>query len=298
MAAILFESWIVSNGSVNIGTVNKVIDVNDSSKDNVEIESSINTLDFHNAGDKKDFNITIKNRTDSIISYQYEFSFDGPTFTKKTESYASCILVYFNGEFVNTLSNLCANDENKVESGYLDFTGYLNKSVNNTVSSQTDLITFELHSAADKSYFDTNTPFTFNLKAYAKTADYFNNIYVSSEFDLILAADDINSGTFSNDAKIILLNNVSLTQNIEFKEPFILDLNGFELVNNANISFLQVYLHIMHNCFCYNLLFSLKNISWKSLKDNFHSSLSFIFFKNLSSFNGVNCLWFFQSFSG
>ena len=239
MAAILFESWIVSNGNVSIGTVNKVIDVADSSKDNVEIESSTNTLDFHNAGDKKDFNITIKNRTDSIIAYQYEFSFDGPTFTKKSESYASCILVYFNGEFVDTLSNLCANSENKVESGYLDFTGYINKASNDNYSSQTDLITFELHSAADKSYFDTNTPFSFNLKAYAKTADYFNNIYVSNESDLILAVDDINSATFSSDAKIVLLNNVTLSQNIELSEPFILDLNGYELINNANITFTQ-----------------------------------------------------------
>ena len=50
-------------------------------------------------------------------------------------------------------------------------------------------------------------------------------------------------------------------------------------------SYIQVYLFFLqiflfYKCIfilciiCYNLLFSLKNISWKSLKDNFYSSLS------------------------
>ena len=236
---VLFESWVTSKASIEANSVDKVIDVNDSTKDNIEIDCSTQSLTFTSAGDYTDINIQINNRTNAIVQYQYEFSFDGSTFKDKTESFASCILVYYNNTFVNTLANLCINSDNKVESGYLDFIGYINKASDNSYSSSTDTIRFELHSAADKSYFDTTNAITFNIKAYARTADFEHFMYVSNVSDFNKAIDDINSGGCPSDVKILLFNNITLTNNYEIMYPVNIDLNGFELIINGTINFMQ-----------------------------------------------------------
>lgn len=235
LAATLFKSFVESSGSAGIGTTEKVVDVSDSSKKSVMVNSSIETLSFTASGDSSDVDITVSNRSKSVVEYQYELAFDSETFDLRTESIASAILVYFNGEFVDTLGNLCANEENRVEKGYLDFKGYVNKATTAAVTT-TDKLTFELHSAADKSYVDGATAYKFELRTYAKTADYTNSIYVSTADEFKAAVNDINSGLIE-EAKIFVMNNITLSAAATFNYPVTIDLCGNSLAVNGAMTF-------------------------------------------------------------
>ncbi len=240
VASVLFKSSVKTQGDLTAKDVDKVVDINDTTKDNLVVDTSVESLKFSKAGDSNSLTISVKNNTKAVIQYQYEFSFDSDSILK-TESFSSAILVYFNGDFIDTLGNLCSNDENKVKSGYINFTGFVNAAQLSgtdtyTASSQTDELTFVLHSASDESIFDDNTDLTFKLKTYAKTADYTNYLYVSNESDLIKAVDDINTGLLSENVTIVLFNDINITSdNLIINYPFELDLNGHYLNGTKKI---------------------------------------------------------------
>ena len=232
-AAVLFASYVNTKGNVQAGTV---VNVTDATSDPMKVSTSVQELKFQKAGDTTSLNITLNNYTDSIIEYQYEFSFDSSSFTLQSESFASAILVYYNDEFVDTLGNLCANSDKKVESGYLDFTGYCNKQS----SISTDTLRFELHASADGSIFDTTDSLSFSLNTYAHTVDYEHNMFVNSFEEFTKAVDDLNTGILPSDECIVLLNDISVTSNdIELKYPVCIDLNGNELILRNSITFSQ-----------------------------------------------------------
>ncbi len=267
VASVLFKSSVKTQGDLTAKDVDKVVDINDTTKDNLVVDTSVEPLKFSKAGDSNSLTITVKNNTKAVIQYQYEFSFDSDTILK-TESFSSAILVYFNSEFIDTLGNLCSNDENKVKSGYINFTGFVNAaqmsdSDTYTASSQTDELTFVLHSASDGSIFDDNTDLTFKLKTYAKTADYTNYLYVYNESDLIKAVDDINTGLLSENVTIVLFNDINITSaNLTIYYPFELDLNGHYLNGTK-----KIYLHQSGNA----VIKSLRKLTIESL-DNIISS--------------------------
>ena len=279
VATVLFKSSVKTQGSATANEVDKVVDVDDTTKDNLVVDTSIQTLNFNKAGDSQSLTITVKNNTKAVISYQYEFSFDSDTILK-TESFASAILVYFNGNFIDTLGNLCSNDENKVKSGYINFQGFVNAAQTSdsktyTSSTQTDEIKFVLHSAADGSIFDNDASnLSFKLKTFAKTADYSDYIYVTNESDFVKAIDDINSGILSANVTIVLFNNISLKEVLTINYPFELDLNGYYLNNTKKINLKQSGKVVIK---------SLRKLSVSSIEDNLNENFNII----LNNENGI-----------
>lgn len=235
-ASVLFRSFVESEATVTANTVDDIVNINEADKSPIKVSSSVQTFTFEKAGDYKELTIQVNNNTASVVDYQYEFAFDGNTFTRQDESFASAILVYFNGEFIDTLGNICANENSRVEKGFLDFKGHINKASDSTTS-VTDKLKFELHSSADGSYFDNDASMSFNLRVYANTADYEHNMFVTSEAELIRAFSDLNYGTLPLDTKIILLNNIILSQNFELNYPVEIDLNGYKLDVNSTLTF-------------------------------------------------------------
>ena len=232
-ASVLFASYVNTKGSATAGTV---VNVDDASADPMVVSTSVQELKFEKAGDTTSLNITLNNKTDSIIQYQYEFAFDSSSFTLQTESFASAVLVYYNDEFVDTLGNLCANSDKKVESGYLDFTGYCNKK--SSVSN--DTLRFELHASADGSIFDNTDSLKFSLNTYAHTVDYEHNMFVTSFDEFQKSVDDLNTGILPSDECIVLLDDITVSSNdIELKYPVTIDLNGNELILSNSITFSQ-----------------------------------------------------------
>lgn len=272
-ATVLFKSSVKTQGDLTANDVDKVVDVSDTSSNNLVVDTSVQTLNFNKAGDSNELTISVKNNTKSVIQYQYEFSFDSDTILR-TESFASAILVYFNGDFIDTLGNLCSNDENKVKSGYINFKGFVNAaqssdSTTYTASSETDTLKFVLHASADGSIFDNDsTNLSFKLKTYAKTADYADYIYINNESDFIKAVDDINTGLLSESVNLVLFNDISITSsNLTINYPFELDLNGHYLNGKKKIYLKQSGKVVIK---------SLRKLSVTSISDNLNDNFSII----------------------
>ena len=235
-ASVLFRSFVESEGTITTGSVDKIVNIDNVDVEPVQISSSTQTINFTKAGDSTTLTVQVNNNIASVVQYKYEFAFDGNTFDFQTESFASCILVYFNGEFIDTLGDICANEDSKVASGSIDFSGYVNKA-SNAASSATDTLTFELHTASDLSTFNNSDAMSFKLRVYAQTADYEHNMFVSNESELKKAFNDLNLGVLPKDEKIVLFNNITLDSDFDLNYPVQIDLNGYKLDVNGDLVF-------------------------------------------------------------
>ncbi len=124
-ASVLFRSFVESEGTITTGSVDKIVNIDDANESPVQISSSTQNISFNKAGDSTTLTVQVNNNIASVVQYKYEFAFDGNTFTLQNESFASCILVYFNNKFIDTLGNICANANNRVEKGYIDFRSFI-----------------------------------------------------------------------------------------------------------------------------------------------------------------------------
>ena len=231
-ANTIFRSFIVTKGTLETGSVEKVVDVASTST-SVEIYSETENITFNKAGDSNNVGFEIRNRTSSIIKYKYKFSFTSP-YQNKNESLASSILVYYNDKFINTLANICFQN-GTISEGELNLGGYLNKaSANYSVTS--DVITFTLARGSEESLNDSASSIPLKISLYSSTVDYSNNMYVSNLDEFKKATQDLNTGILENPT-IILLDDLNINENIEIKYPFVLDLNGHALNNSSTMTF-------------------------------------------------------------
>ena len=233
-ASVLFKSFVVAKATVETDTTDVIV-VDTDSTTPIKVSSLTNSITFTKSGDYTELDLALANYTNSVIEYQYEFAFDGNTFTLQTESFASCILVYYNGEFIDTLANICVNEDNRVESGKIDFKGFVDKATTASESTTNDKIKFVLHNAADASIFDDAT-MSFNIRVYANTADYEHNMFVRNATELKKAFNDLNTGLLPSNAKIVLFNDITLTDDITLNYPVEIDLNGNELIVNSTLT--------------------------------------------------------------
>lgn len=234
-ATVLFKSYVVTKGDETIGSMSKVVDINDSSKDAVLIDCSTYNLTFTRNGELKDLNISVNNRTNLELYYEYDFKFDSSSFTLDTESFASAILVYYNDVYIGTLANLCSNENYTVSSNNIKAYGYIDKAINN-YASVSDKISFELDNLSNDDIYEFNKPFSFNLSLYAHSADYSHNIFVHNETELLSAFNDINSQIL-DEQNIVLMDDITFNDNIVLKDNVDIDLNGYVLTNNGTITF-------------------------------------------------------------
>ncbi len=234
-ASVLFRSFVESEGTITTGSVDKIVNINDANESPVQISSSTQTINFTKAGDSTTLTVKVNNNIASVVQYKYEFAFSSIEF--QTESFASCILVYFNGEFIDTLGDICASANARVANGYIDFSGYVNKATSDAASSVVDTLTFELHTASDLSAFNNSNAMSFKLRVYAQTADYEHNMFVSTESELKKAFNDLNLGVLPKDEKIVLFNNITLSSDFDLNYPVQIDLNGYKLDVNSNLTF-------------------------------------------------------------
>ena len=252
---VLFESFVSARGNITGGKADRVINVDDASKTDVLISSESQNVTFNKAGDKYDLVVDVNNNTNTVINYTYEFSFD--TIESNKVSFASAILVYYNGQFINTLSNICLNDELKVERATLPYQNFIAASTT-TANKNRDTFTFELHSASDKSQYDNLNSLSFNLNVLAKSADFHNYIYINNEGDFSKAINDINSNYLDNTPTLVLFNDITLTKPYTLNNPLVIDLYGHELNVNNNLTLTKGE----------NIIKSSKNINISSLNSS------------------------------
>lgn len=234
-AETVFRSFIVTKGTIKTDGVDKVVDVENDSIASVEIYSETSTINLLKAGDIEDISFEIRNRTSSIIQYRFKFAFDSP-YNSPSNSLASSILVYYNDNFVNSLANVCYQN-GEITEGVINLKGYLNKATN-AYTSQTDKITFELLRGSDGSIIESNSAINLKISIVAQTVNYKDFMYVSTLDELKKSVQDLNTGILDNPT-IVLLNDLNVNENIEFKYPFTLNLNGYALNNSATLSFTQ-----------------------------------------------------------
>lgn len=181
-------------------------------------------LKFTKPGDKKQIQVRTTNRTPSVLQCSYSFSLSEED---KEKTLASAVFVYLGDEYLGTLSALTAGSAPSIAVG-----SYVGAGSSEPSSSVTDTLTFELHLGASNSVFKDQA-LSLTVTAYTATADYAENIFVSTPADLSRALDDVNSGLLDSPT-IVLLQDVN--GNGEIGNACNVDLNGHTLSGNFTLN--------------------------------------------------------------
>lgn len=226
----LFISLIVFSGIIIIAsTITSSRGELEVTNSNITIESS-SALDtstssdwvYKKAGDKKLINVSLKNSSNENIHRYYQLSLNNDVDT----TLKSAILVYYNGEFINTLSELVLNTNT-----YIDVPTSMTK----TNSTSTDSFTFELHQAASNSIFNSKK-ISINISVFAENIDYERYALVSNDSEFVKVIDDINSGLLDNIPTIVLANPITLSSLVTIKEPITIETNGNGITGSIKIN--------------------------------------------------------------
>lgn len=233
-AVVLFHSFVTGKSDISSGNIENINMTITGMTSGQTASSDTTAFTLKKAGDKVTFSVTVSNNTDynlvhsgtlalkSITQAGNEIGFDDD----KYNLIKSCILVYCDGKFVDSLAHI-------TQSGVYKF-------INDTVlpSNKTDKheITFELHASATQ-YADIG--FNLYITDYAQNADSKRYIFVKNENEFEKAVDDINSGLLIDDNGIavkpvvVLADDVTLTKNYSLINPFCIDLYGNNLVGGT-----------------------------------------------------------------
>lgn len=233
-AVVLFHSFVTGKSDISSGNIENINMTITGMTSGQTASSDITAFTLKKAGDKVTFSITVSNNTDynlvhsgtlalkSITQAGNEIGFDDD----KYNLIKSCILVYCDGKFVDSLAHI-------TQSGVYEF-------INDTVlpSNKTDKheITFELHASATQ-YADIG--FNLYITDYAQNADSKRYIFVKNENEFEKAVDDINSGLLTDDNGIavkpvvVLADDVTLTKKYTLINPLYIDLYGNNLVGGT-----------------------------------------------------------------
>ena len=233
-AVVLFHSFVTGKSDISSGNIENINMTITGMTSGQTASSDITAFTLKKAGDKVTFSVTVSNNTDynlvhsgtlalkSITQAGNEIGFDDD----KYNLIKSCILVYCDGKFVDSLAHI-------TQSGVYEF-------INDTVlpSNKTDKheITFELHASATQ-YADIG--FNLYITDYAQNADSKRYIFVKNENEFEKAVDDINSGLLIGDngiavkPEVVLADDVTLTKKYTLINPFYIDLYGNNLVGGT-----------------------------------------------------------------
>ena len=213
-AVVLFSSFVWGGASANTGKLTSDIPIE------MHMTSTDASLTFTEGGDRREYTLELNNTTESHLSYSYELGYaDSPL--------ASAVLVYYDGELLGTLASICSAGDGATTSALLG-RGYAARGT--TDSSHT--LVLELHEAAPESYYDGQS-ITVTLTALTANIDYASYMFVTSEEELSLAVDDVNSGMLT-DPVIVLGNDITLTKSYELTSPVDIELNGKALNPGGN----------------------------------------------------------------
>ena len=233
-AVVLFHSFVTGKSDISSGNIENINMTITGMTSGQTASSDTTAFTLKKAGDKVTFSVTVSNNTDynlihsgtlalkSITQAGNEIGFDDD----KYNLIKSCILVYCDGKFVDSLAHI-------TQSGVYEF-------INDTVlpSNKTDKheITFELHASATQ-YADIG--FNLYITDYAQNADSKRYIFVKNENEFEKAVDDINSGLLIDDNGIavkpvvVLADDVTLTKKYTLINPLYIDLYGNNLVGGT-----------------------------------------------------------------
>lgn len=183
--------------------------------------SSFN-LSYSSAGDSKYVTATITNNTatDSLHVF-HEISLKNGG----SDTLLAAILVYYNSEYVGTLSSIISNQTPLTSETSLVAPG---KSIS-------DRITFELHNSAPSGLFDGKAC-NITLTTYTENMDYEKYILVTNESELSAAITDINSGYFDVLPTIVLGNTITLVNPITIQNRTTIATNGYSLTGSITIN--------------------------------------------------------------
>ena len=203
-AAVLFSSHVKGNTDFGTGAI---VDLENNAlvAHSVTVEQA--ELKFSKAGDQVDFKVRITNNSDANLHYYYGVSVGVET---AANGLSGAILVYYDGEFIDTLAHLCQNGE-----GRIDGDDFVMAKGSAAEESAEHLITFQLHIAAEASVFDKKSV-DVKVISYTETADYQKYIFVRDEAGFQKAVDDINSGLLSDVTVVVNGKNFSFARLYDF----------------------------------------------------------------------------------
>lgn len=168
-------------------------------------------LAFESAGEQITYTLTLENNSTEYFRYYYTLSL-----TSVTNALERAVLVYFDGDYLGTLNELTSNGEYRLND---------DSYIAGSPSTVSHTITFELHIAADGSYFDAQTC-GINITSYTSTCDSQKVVFVSSEEEFKQATYSVNLGESDANKSIIFTAPVTLTNSYVLSNPCTIDLYG------------------------------------------------------------------------
>ncbi len=232
-AVVLFSFRVNGNTNGNTDTIGGSV---------ISAEMTQTTLDFTTPGEKIDLPLTVKSTAKTNVTYNFGLSVaatDGNSVTSdELTRLFSAILVYLDGDFCGTLASLTANGEAKLGTNYLVGSG--------TEHTRTHTWQFELHIATEAALLGKNIDV--KIATYVSSVDYTKYMFVSNADDFVKAADDINSGLVDKTQTIVLADDVTLSQAVEFANPVNIELNGNTLTLGANITLSGEGMYTLSSC--------------------------------------------------
>lgn len=232
-AVVLFSFRVNGNTNGNTDTIGSSV---------ISAEMTQTTLDFTTPGAKIDLPLTVKSKAKTNVTYNFGLSVaatDGSSVTSdELTRLSSAILVYLDGDFCGTLASLTANGEAKLGTNYLVGSG--------TEHTRTHTWQFELHIATEAALLGKNIDV--KIATYVSSVDYTKYMFVSNADDFVKAADDTNSGLADKKQTIVLADDVTLSQAVEFANPVNIELNGNTLTLGANITLSGEGMYTLSSC--------------------------------------------------
>lgn len=267
-AVVLFSFRVNGNTNGNTDTIGSSV---------ISAEMTQTTLDFTTPGAKIDLPLTVKSTAKTNVTYNFGLSVaatDGSSVTSdELTRLSSAILVYLDGDFCGTLASLTANGEAKLGTNYLVGSG--------TEHTRTHTWQFELHIATEAALLGKNIDV--KIATYVSSVDYTKYMFVSNADDFVKAADDTNSGLVDKTQTIVLADDVTLSQAVEFANPVNIELNGNTLTLGANITLSGEGMYTLSSC---NKLSNSPNVgSGKILLDGEKAALDIADFTSLDGTN-------------
>ena len=267
-AVVLFSFRVNGNTNGNTDTIGSSV---------ISAEMTQTTLDFTTPGEKINLPLTVKSTAKTNVTYNFGLSVaatDGSSVTSdELTRLSSAILVYLDGDFCGTLASLTANGEAKLGTNYLVGSG--------TEHTRTHTWQFELHIATEAALLGKNIDV--KIATYVSSVDYTKYMFVSNADDFVKAADDTNSGLVDKTQTIVLADDVTLSQAVEFVNPVNIELNGNTLTLGANITLSGEGMYTLSSC---NKLANSPNVgSGKILLDGEKAALDIADFTSLDGTN-------------
>lgn len=235
-AFVLFHSFVTGKGHISAGKTDDVTMTVSGLTSGQAISVGSSSFTLKKAGDRVSFSVVLENNTTADLIHSLSVSLpalrrQGTAVTlgsDEDKALRSCILVYCDGVFVDSLAHLTQQGTAEVVTGATLPYGV----------SDTHVLTFELHAAAEQ-YREVGLSLL--LTDQAQNADARQYIFVRNESQFAKAVDDINSGLLVDEAgvaitpRVVLVSDVSLLNSYTLNRPLFLDFRGNALRSSGTL---------------------------------------------------------------